>query len=384
MVAEATIFLRMSSVLAVRNLVHDQVRLIVTLVGVVFAVVLINVQLGLFLGFAATTSSLIDHSGAELWVAAAGTRNVDQSTAISERKLFQTLAVPGVAAAAKEIVEFTFLKKPDGGTETVLVVGFDPERGLGGPWDVVEGDVRNLRYPDTIMIDELYREKLGITHLGETVEISGHRARVVGFTRGIRSFTQAPYVFASNRTALDYSRIRQDQTKYVLVKLVDGADVQAMKASLEEQLADVDVLTSGEFSRSTQIYWMFTTGAGLALLVAAFMGLCVGVVVVSQTLYATTVDHLPEFGTLRAIGASNRYIYGVIIRQAVMSALAGYAVGLIVSLGIVRASRGAGPAILLPPELAVAMLVLTVVMCVGAAMISIKKVMKLDPGMVFK
>jgi putative ABC transport system permease protein len=157
-----------------------------------------------------------------------------------------------------------------------------------------------------------------------------------------------------------------------------------MTAQLKEQLADVDVLTSTEFSRSTQIYWMFTTGAGLALLVAAFMGLCVGIVVVSQTLYATTVDHLPEFGTLRAIGASNRYIYGVIIRQAVMSALAGYAVGLVVSLGIVRAAHSAGPAILLPPELAVAMLFLTVIMCVGAAMISIKKVMKLDPGMVFK
>jgi putative ABC transport system permease protein len=376
--------MRMSSVLAVRNLVHDRVRLIVTLVGVVFAVVLIDVQLGLFLGFAKTTSAVIDHSGADLWIAAPGTRNIDQATAISERKLFQVLAVPGVRTASKEIVEFTELKRPDGGSETVLIVGFDPETGLGAPWNVVEGEVRNLRYAGTVMIDEFYREKLGITHLGQIVEISGKQVRIAGFTRGIRSFTQSPYVFASHKTALDLARIRPDQTKYVLAKLVEGSDPAAMRDNLRERLADVEVLTAAEFGRSTQIYWMFTTGAGLALLIAALLGLIVGVVVVGQTLYATTVDHLSEFGTLRAIGASNGYIYGVITRQAVLSALAGYALGLAASVAITRATRGGGPAILLPPELAVGMLALTLAMCVGAALISIKKVTRLDPSMVFK
>jgi len=143
-------------------------------------------------------------------------------------------------------------------------------------------------------------------------------------------------------------------------------------------------MTTAEFSRLTQFYWMFTTGAGLALLIAALMGLVVGIVVVSQTLYATTVDHLAEFGTLRAIGASSRYIYGVITRQAILSALAGYVLGLAASIGIMRAAQDAGPAILLPPELAVGMLALTIAMCVGAALISIRKVTRLDPSMVFK
>ncbi|HZS82722.1 MAG TPA: ABC transporter permease [Stellaceae bacterium] len=374
----------MSTVLAVRNMVHDRVRLVVTLIGIVFAVVLIGVQLGLFIGFARTTSSLIDHAGADLWIMAPGTRNIDQSAAISERKLFQALAVPGIQEAAKLITEFTLFKRPDGGNETVIVVGFDPAQGLGAPWQVAEGDVKNLAYAGTVMIDELYREKLGVTRIGQIVEIGGRRAQVVGFTRGIRSFTQSPYVFASFASALDYSRIRSDQTKYVLCRLVPGADAAAMRKALSERLGDVEVLTSGEFSRRTQFYWMFTTGAGLALLVAALMGLAVGVVVVSQTLYATTIDHLPEFGTLRAIGASSRYLYGVIIRQAVLSALAGYGIGLGVTLAIIRASRNGGTAILLPGELAAGLLALTLVMCVGAAAISIRKVTRLDPAMVFK
>jgi len=375
---------RMNSVLAVRNIVHDKVRLAVMLVGIVFAVVLIGVQLGLFLGFAKTTSALVDNAGADLWIVAPGTRDVDQSSAISERKLYQTLATPGIAEAAKLIVEFTLFKRPDGGQESVLVVGFDPEKGLGRPWNVVAGDVDRLRFSSTIMVDERYEEKLGIDHLGQIVEISDRRAQVVGFTRNIRSFTQSPYVFTSFQTALDYARIRRDQTKYVLARLAPGADLNVVKAALGERLADVEVLTTGEFSNRTQFYWMFTTGAGLALLIAAVMGLIVGVVVVSQTLYATTIDHLPEFGTLRAMGASNQYIYGVIIRQALLSAVAGYVIGLYIIIVIVRIAENLGPAILMPYTLAAGLFVATLAMCVGAAMISIKKVTRLDPSAVFK
>jgi len=374
----------MGGVLALRNLVHDRVRLIVTLVGIAFAVVLMNVEIGIFLGFVRTTSSLVDHARADLWVMAQGTRNVDQTVAISERKYYEALAVPGVSRAARLNVEFADWRRPDGGSESVLIVGLKPGNGLLHPWNVVEGDIRSLRYPGTVMIDEFYRQKLGITHLGQTVEIGGHRAQVVGFTRGIRSFTQSPYVFASTRTALDYSRIRPDQTKYVLVKVKPGADIDAVKARLAKALPDVDVKTAAQFSRQTQFYWMFTTGAGLALLVAAFMGLLVGAVVISQTLYATTIDHLGEYGTLRAIGAPDRYLHAVIARQAVLSALWGYALGLILSLAAVLAVQDGGPAIILPLPVMMVMLILTLVMCVGAALISIKKVTRLDPASVFK
>ncbi|MGH7714815.1 MAG: ABC transporter permease, partial [Vulcanimicrobiaceae bacterium] len=330
------------------NLVHDRVRLIVTLIGVVFAVVLITIQIGLFLGFASTTSNLIDHAGADLWIMAPGTRDVDQVAAISESRLYDALTVPGVQEASRFDVSFADFKKPNGGTQSVLVVGFDPDVGLGAPWHVVAGNVKALRFPNTIMVDELYRQKLGITHIGQTVEIDGRRAEVVGFTRGIRSFTQSPYVFASTRTAVRYSRMRADQTKYVLVKVAPRADAATVQADLARRLPDVEVLTTDEFRHSTQFYWMFTTGAGLALLVAAVVGLAVGIVVVSQTLYAATVDHLAEYGTLRAMGAGNRYIQGVIIQQAVISGIVGYGLALLFTRDLLQMIGDWGPAILLP------------------------------------
>jgi putative ABC transport system permease protein len=129
---------------------------------------------------------------------------------------------------------------------------------------------------------------------------------------------------------------------------------------------------------------MFTTGAGVAVLLAALLGLVVGVVVVAQTIYATTMDHLREYGTLKAMGATNGYLYRVIVEQAVISAVAGYALAMIVSVFIVHGSARGGAAILLPWPMAAAMLGLTIVMCTGAAIVSINKVTRLDPATVFK
>jgi putative ABC transport system permease protein len=146
----------------------------------------------------------------------------------------------------------------------------------------------------------------------------------------------------------------------------------------------VEVYRGAEFSHMTQVYWMFTTGAGVAVLLAAVLGLVVGFVVVAQTIYATTVDHLREYGTLKAMGAPNSYVYKVIIEQAALSAVMGYVVGMFVSFFVVRASQHGGAAILLPWPMAVGMFFLTLLMCVGAATVSINKVTRLDPAMVFK
>ncbi len=370
--------------LAWRNLIHDRVRLAVTLTGIMFAVVLIVVEFGLFLGFTTTTSNLIDRSGADIWITASRVPYIERGVPFSERKLSITLATPGVAEAQKYVARFTEWQRPDGRRENVQVVGFPLESSLGAPWNVVAGTVQDLRAPEAVFIDEIYRDKLGVTHLGQVIEIRGYRARIVGFTRGIRAFTTAPYVFTSFKNAQDYAALGEDQTLYILVKVVPGAAVEDVRRALAARLNDVDVVTRAEFSRMTRFYWMFTTGAGVAVLLAALLGLVVGVVVVAQTIYATTMDHVREYGTLKAMGATNRYLYGVISLQAVISAALGYVLGIVASGFVVRASERGGAAILLPPEMAIGMLAVTVLMCVCAAVVSINAVARIDPAMVFK
>lgn len=372
------------SKLAWRNLYHDKVRFGVTLTGIVFAIVLIIVQVGLFLGFTTTTSNNIDHSNVDLWIVSKGVTYFDGGSPFSERKFYQALATPGVESASKQIVEFVPWQKPDGGKEVVIVTGFDLENRLGGPWSLAEGSFRDLESADTIFIDEYYRGKLGVSRLGDAVEINGRRARIAGFTRGIRSFTTSPYVYTSFKNALNYARYPETETTFILVRALPGTDVTELRTRLEERIANVEIYTSPEFARKTQIYWMFGTGAGIAILIAAFMGLIVGVVIVAQTIYATTMDHIREFGTLKAMGASNRYIHRVIVQQAVIASVIGYSVAIAVAQFIVRGSEQGGAPIKMPLEMAIVMFLVALVMCVSASLVSIHKVTRLDPAMVFK
>jgi putative ABC transport system permease protein len=362
------------------------VRFAVTLTGIVFALVLIIIQFGLFLGFTTTTSNNIDHSNADLWVVFHGVGYFDTGRNFSERKFYQVLSTPGVERAEKYMQAFARWKRPDGSVENVQVIGFHPGSGLGEPWNVVQGSVADLKQEDSVIVDELYREKLGVERIGDRIEIGDHRARVVGFTRGIRSFTTSPFIYARFKNSLDYTNPEssEDGTAYILVNASPGITAQELQKGLRTRLRNVDVYTTAEFSRKTRFYWMFTTGAGLAVLTAALMGLVVGVAVVAQTIYAATMDHIREYGTLKAMGATNRYLYRVLMEQAVWSALLGYGLAMIVAHFIVQASEKGGAIILMPWSMSVGMLILAVVMCIAAALVSINKVTKLDPAMVFR
>ncbi|WP_257387799.1 ABC transporter permease [Tahibacter caeni] len=373
-----------TSLLAWRNLSHDRARFVVTLVGVLFAVLLMGVELGLLLGFARTTSGLVDHTDADLWITPAGTTNVDIAGRLDERRRFEALAVPGVAQVDQLMMQFAFWRKPDGGTESVSIVGFNLATGQGRPWNLVQGAIEDLQQDDAVIVDRLYAAKLGVTALGQTVEINNRRARVVGFTAGIRTFTQSPYVFTTHRNAQRFTFFRPDQTTYLLVRLRPNSDAAAVRDALQARLGRVDVRFAADFARAAQRYWLITTGAGSALLLAALLGLVVGIVIVGQTLYATTVDRLPEYATLRAMGAPNRYLYRVILKQAAISAVFGFAGGMLLVGLVVLASTGSTVAVAMPPGLIAVLALLTLCMCALGALVSIRRVTRIDPTSVFQ
>jgi putative ABC transport system permease protein len=359
--------------IAWRNLAHDRIRFLVTLVGIVFSVVLMAVQSGLLVGFVVTIANVVDNTAADIWVVGRGVRSVDLPTAIPERRRYQILSLPGIATVDPLMHVFAILKRPDGGAESVVVVGFDTATGIGGPWDLIEGRAEDLQQPDAVILDRLYRDKLGIERVGQVVEINGRRARVVGFTDGIRTFTQAPHVFADIKTARHLAGFAEDQLNYLLVR-------DAIRARVPE----IDAHSRAEFARRSVLYWLVTTGAGFSLVISAALGLVVGIVVTAQTLYATTIDHLPEYATMRAMGAPARYLNGIILRQAAIAAGLGYAIGIAIAGLVVASARDSSAAMLMPWPLAAALGVATVAMCAAAALISIRKVMAIDPVSVFR
>ncbi|MBZ5542982.1 MAG: ABC transporter permease [Acidobacteriia bacterium] len=370
--------------IARKNLFHDKVRLAVALAGITFAVVLITVQVGVYLAFLANASVLIDHTEADIWITAHGLENFDFGRAFSEKKLYEVEEVPGVLWAEKYFLAFGYWKTPTGSQETVQMIGFDPETLVGAPWDIVRGNPQDVKYFNSIFYDEAETNRLGDVPIGGETEINNHRVRVVGITRGAKSFIQSPYIFTSFKNALNLSYVSKGNTVYILVKVAPGASVEAVKQRLKETVKDVDVYTSREFSKKTRDYWMINTGTGVALLSIALMGVVIGTVIVANTIYTSTTEHLKEYGTLKAVGASNWHLYKIILEQAVINSVLGFGLGMFVSYWVIQVMKRGNLQVLLPWPILAGVYVTTLLMCLGSSLLSIYKVTKIDPALVFK
>jgi putative ABC transport system permease protein len=369
--------------LARRNLFHDRLRLVATVIGIVFSIVLVTVQLGLYLGFGRMVTTMIDHASGELWIMPAGTKSFEDPSPLDERKRFTALSVTGVTDVTSVVIGFAEWRLPGGGTTPVFVIGSDV-RGPGlHPWNVVAGNTDALSVPNTVAADQTYFDRLGIKGLGATAEIRGQKVEVVAVTKGIRSFTTTPYVFTSLDRARSYTGTSAAKANFLLVQLAPKADVEGVRTKLRASLTDVEVLTQAEFHDRSREFWLFDTGAGAALFAGALLGMIVGTVIVAQTLYSSTKDHINEFATLRAIGSSGGYIHTVIIWQALINAVIGFSIAAGIGVVIVRMTAESALPILMTPGLTIGLFALTVFMCVISAISAIIKVMRIDPAMVF-
>ncbi len=370
--------------LAFRNLFHDRIRLAVTLVGILFSIVLVAVQLGLYMGSSREITGLIDNAKGELWITAFGAKSFeDGGMLLTQKERHAALAIPGVKSVAPVFAVFAEWRKPSGGSTRVVVVGADAEDGGLAPFRLIKGTWEDIKAPEGIAVDQSYLEELGLAGIGSTAQIAQGRVRVRALTDDIRSFTQSPYVFMPISRARALLGVPESTTTFHLVTLEPGANVERVRTLLKPLIAPAEVLTKDEFLARSLKQWLFNTGAGAALIGGAILGTLVGTVIVAQTLYSSTKDHINEFATLRALGSSSGYIHRVILAQAGMSALLGYALGMIIALIIVYAAQGTALPIMMTPGLAFGLLLLTLAMCAISAISAIFKVTRIDPATVF-
>lgn len=369
--------------LASRNLFHDRLRFVATTIGIVFSVVLVMVQMGLYLGFGEMVTKMIDHADADLWVMRRGTKCFEDPSLIDARKQAAYLQIPGVASAEPLVLGFSDWHMANGAITPVFIVGSNL-RGPGlRPWNVTAGSVQALAQEGAVAVDKTYDERLGTSGLGSKAEIRGQPVKVAALTDGIRSFTTTPYVFVDMARARTYIGIPKTYANYFLVKLKPGADARQVSSAIEAQSPSYEVLTTAEFRERSRNFWLFGTGAGAALFAGALLGVIVGTVIVAQTLYSSTKDHIEEFATLRAMGSSNRYIYKVIIYQALLNAAVGFCFAAMIGLTVVFFTRSGALPVVITPGLMAGVFVLTVVMCVASAFTAILRILRIDPVMVF-
>jgi len=371
--------------LGLKTLLYDKVRFLITVSGVAFAVTLVLVQVGLFVGLLDNSTITIRKLGADLWITSKNSPNLDFVHQFPESNLYRARSVPGVARADNLILSFMQVALPSGAEETSIVYAMQDFERWGVPWQVTAGDVDDLKRGAFVMFDESASKRFGPFAVGDYREVNGHRLKVIGTSREAKSFTTTPIAFMDFRRAQELQpELLAGKTSYIVVKLEPGADLGRVKAELARRLPYNDVYESAAWAERSRGYWVENTGIGFNAFLTVFLGCLVGVVVVAQTLYTSTMEHLKEFGTVKAIGGSNLDIYRMLGKQATVAAVLGFVLGYVPAQLLKPVIAGAGLKLIIAPEVTGVVLVGTVLLCLVSALVSFRKVAGIDPALVFR
>lgn len=371
--------------LATKSLLHDKLRFFITVSGVAFAVMLVFVQVGLFLGLMDNASLTIEHLNADLWVTSHNTANIDFAHTFPETYIKRVRSIPGVASADNLIVWFMNVSLPNGAVEGTEVYAMEDFERWHFPWNVTEGNREDLRRGNYCMVDDSAQKRWGDFRVGEYREILGRRLKITGRALDAKSFTTTPLTFMDYRLAqsLNPSELR-GHTTYILVKLAPGTNRAQVQKEIRQRLPYNDVFTTSEWAQRSRNYWIVSTGLGLNMYITVFLGCLVGIVVVAQTLYTSTMEHIREFGTVKAIGGGNRHIYAILGKQATIAAVVGFALGAVMAYAMQPLIHKIDLKLVIPNSLSVAVFVGAILLCLAAAMVSFRKVASIDPALVFR
>lgn len=369
--------------IAWKNLVHERSRLAASLVGVAFAVILMLMQSGIYFGFLNSASAIIDHCPADLWIVSANAVNFESSATFSERELSAVRGTPGVAWAERLIHLFGYVTLPDGRGTWAQIVGFNPESRVGGPWEMIRGAAGDVKKPGSYIIDRSSMAQLSGIRVGDKLENNSRMMEIVGVCRGAKTNTTYPIFFTSYETAQKAIPGGEERTSFIVARLEVGAARNAVLSRLKRS-DKFDIYTREGFSGKTRDYWATKTGIGVGIGVTILLGFVVGLVVVGQTMYASTVERLREYATLKALGASNATVCSMIGLQAVLMGIVGYAVGALLTLLAGTLYVDEIVAMALSPMLFGVMFGLTLAMCLGASLLSIVRVLRVSPAEVFR
>jgi len=376
--------------LAIKTLFNEKVRFCITLIGITVAGVLALIEIAIYLGMMANATAVIRHTDADIWIASKNVQSFDFGLPFPAERVQRVRAFADVRSADKLLVSWGFIKLANGGREQAQIIGFDPDTGIGRPWAMFAGQPGDVKGGNYMIIDKTSEQRLGRLDIGTQWELSlmnkEHSLKLVGLSQGIKSFTTIPVIFTSYN---QLDRLLEDadlhgQTTFIVAKLKDPTAASRVVRTLSAGMADNDVMTKDEFIRRTVMYWTVQTGMGMAFFLTAALAMIIGGTVVGQTIYASTLEHLREYGTLKAIGARNGEIYQVIFAQAGINAVAGYAISVLVVLLLKGGIEKAGVPFLLSLPLFVALFFAILAACMASAWFSVGKIRRLDPVGVFK
>lgn len=393
--------------LAFSSLWHQPGRTAVSVVGTGFAVVLMFMQLG-FLGAVRNTATLL-YGKMRFDVLVTSSEYIDLSRPgqISRDDLVRAAGVPGVAEVYPVSIGTAYWKNPTDDPVkgkrrwAISVVGIPPDSldrmflppGEGGIFDTPEEQAlkrASLTRLGEVLFDERSRPDFGDTAdmpPGDTrTELNGQTVTLGGYFRAGTGFSYTGLLLASERTFADHMGVSPNRVSFGLVSVAPGEQPDEVKRRLVAELPGdrVRVFTRAEVEAYEENYWVNRTALGQFFYFGVLLAVTVGGIFLYQMMVADIKKHLPEYATLKAMGYRFAYLFGVVVWQAIYLGVAGFAIGLVGSLGLYELARNAARLpIGMTPERVGIVFALTVGMCVLSGLLAVRKVRTADPADLF-
>lgn len=384
------------NLVALKMLVGDRAKYIGILIGVTFASLLITQQSSIFWGLMTRTFAAITDMGQpQVWVMDPKVQFIDDVKPLQSTELYRVRGVDGIEWAVPLYKGLLRARLADGTFQQIICLGLDDTSLLGGPPEMVEGTLEDLRRSEGVIVDAVgARTKLAKPssvpgqpptplRVGDTLEINDHRAVVVGLCKVQRTFQSQPVVYTTFSRATNFAPRERKLLSFVLVGAKPGVDVADLckRIRVETGLA---AWTSDEFKVMTMGYFLKNTGIPVNFGISVLLGFLVGTVIAGQTFYNFTLDNLKQFGALKAMGTTNGMLVRMVLLQALLVGSIGYGLGVGAASLFGLLTKNTELAFRMPWWVLVAGGVAVLLICTISALISIRKVIKLEPAVVFK
>lgn len=387
------------NLVALKMLVGDRAKYLGIIMGLMFASFLITQQAAIFVGLMTRTFGFItDTNLPDIWVMDQKVLQIDDVKPLQDTQLLRVRGIEGVDWAVPLYKGLLKARLENGNFQTCNVIGLDDSTLIGGPPQMVQGSLADLRRAEAVIVDEVGAStrlakppppgspkgtKPTPLKVGDALELNDNRAVVVGICRTSRTFQSQPVVYTTYTRATTFAPRERKLLSFILVKAKPGVDPKELCARIRTSTALL-ALTGEEFKKVTYMYFIKYTGIPINFGMSVILGFVVGTAIAGQTFYQFTIENLRQFGTLKAMGASNLVMLRMIILQAVVVGLMGYALGVGAAAFFGTALGSTNLAFRLPWQLLVITGCAVTIICVLSAIFSLWKVIRLEPAAVFK
>jgi putative ABC transport system permease protein len=372
---------------ALKMLFGDRAKYLMLLCGLTFAVMLIVQQGSIFWGLMMWSQASITNLNVPIWVTDPGITQVDEVKPIADTAVDRVRSVDGVEWAVPLYKGLLRARLANGEYHQITLTGLESATLIGRPAEVLEGRFEDILQPDAVALDQWAVERMGgptVIKVGTIFELNDKLARVVAIAKTQKSFTNIPVVYTTYERAIRYVPHERRTLSYVLAKAKDGIPVEDVIQRIQTQTG-LGAFTAEEFGWKTILWVLKNTGIGINFGTTILLGFIVGMAIAGQTFYLFTVENLRQFGALKAMGASTLTLARMILLQAFTVGLTGYGVGigLATVFGYLTASGGNLPFVE-TWQLLLLVLVALLAICIVSAAVSILKLARLEPAIVFR